>query len=246
MNNEHYKTLSAICVRKADFTLCILAGMKASIFAALHTAVIVTLFWVAPVAAAADQPAHSFPDTSLESWLEKSFVGNTKYELIPVADQSILKASTNKTASLLYKEKTIDLQDTPWIEWTWKVDSVYQNIDERSKSGDDFPARFYVAVKTGLLPWDTIGINYVWSSTQTTGTTWNSPFTEKSIMLAVQSGDEMTGQWVTQRRNIVEDFKQLFNIDVTQISGYAVMVDGDNSGQKSTAYFGKIDFNNRQ
>jgi len=246
MKNRHYKSLSSLFVRKQSNKFCIFDDKKATIFAALYAAVVVTPFWVAPVVAAADQPAHSFPDASLESWLEKSFVGNTNYELVPVADQSILKASTNNTASLLYKEKTIDLQETPWIEWTWKVDSVYQNIDERSKSGDDFPARLYVVAKTGFLPWNTVGINYVWSSTQATGTIWTSPFTKKSIMLAVQGGDEMTGQWVTQRRNIVEDFKQLFNIHVTRISGYAVMVDGDNSGQKSTAYFGKIDFDNRK
>lgn len=222
--------------------------MRSSAFSAIHAAIcaatMVATITVLPVAAAADQPAHSFPDESLTSWEEKSFTGQTKYELVPIAGQTILKASTDQSASLLYKEKTINLEDTPWLEWTWKVDSVYENIDERSKSGDDFPARLYVAVKKGFLPWNTVAINYVWSSNQLNGSIWKNPFTEKSIMIAVQAGDEMTGQWVTQRRNIVEDFKQLFNIDITKISGYAVMVDGDNSGQKSTAYFGQIDFTN--
>lgn len=211
---------------------------------AVFAAIIAAAYCVVPTATAADQPIGSFPDASLALWEEKSFVGNTHYELVAMADQTVLRASTDQSASLLYKEKTINLQDTPWIEWTWKVDAVYQNIDERSKSGDDFPARLYVAVKKGLLPWNTVAINYVWSSNQLPGTIWKNPFTKKSMMIAVQGGDAMTGQWVTQRRNIVEDFKQLFNIDVTSISGYAVMVDGDNSGQKSTAYFGQIDFSN--
>jgi len=61
-------------------------------------------------------------------------------------------------------------------------------------------------------------------------------------MVAVQGGDSLVGQWVKQRRNVTEDFKDLFNIEVKKLSGFAVMVDGDNSSQSGTAYFGNIDF----
>lgn len=190
-----------------------------------------------------DELIKPFPDPSLSSWKETSFVGNTTYNL--VEDQSgitVLKASANKTASVLYKENVIDLTRTPWLEWTWKVESTYESINERTRDGDDFPARLYVTAKIGFLPWESIAINYVWSSNQPLNSAWQSPFTDKSIMISVQSGQALTGKWVTQRRNIVDDFKQLFNVDVDKISGYAVMVDGDNALQTGTAYFGNIDF----
>lgn len=183
-----------------------------------------------------------FPNSSLKGWKEKSFKGNTSYELVEKDGATVLKASSDKAASVLYKRQSIDISSTPWIEWSWNVESIYKDIEEKTKSGDDYPARLYVTHQVGLLPWDTIAINYVWSSKQPTGTAWPSPYTEKAMMVSVQSGESMTGEWISQRRNIVEDFKTFFNVDVDEISGYAVMVDSDNALQSGTAYFGNIDF----
>ena len=106
----------------------------------------------------------SFPDASLGAWKEQSFVGNTQYELQAQDGKNVLKATANRSASVLYKETAIDLTKTPWLDWSWKSTSTYMNINEQSKDGDDYPARLYVTAKTGPLPWQTIAINYVWSS----------------------------------------------------------------------------------
>lgn len=189
-----------------------------------------------------EQLIKPFPDESLSNWKEKSFVGNTSYSIAQDKGITVLKASTDKAASVLYRKKAVDLTTTPWLEWSWKIDNTYKNIDERSRGGDDFPARLYVTAQVGRLPWNTIAINYVWSSYQPMNSTWQNPYTKKSIMVSVQSGEQLTGKWVSQRRNIVEDFKRLFDVDVNRLSGYAVMVDGDNALQSGTAYFGNIDF----
>ncbi len=185
-----------------------------------------------------------FADETLTAWQEKSFVGNTDYTLVVDQGTKVLKASANKTASVLYKEQAIDLTMTPWLEWSWKIESTYNDIDETTREGDDFPARLYVTAQTGLLPWETIAINYVWSSNQPLNTAWQSPFTDKSMMVAVQSGNQLAEHWTSQRRNVADDFKQFFNVDVKKLSGYAVMVDGDNASQVGTAYFGGIVFEN--
>jgi len=187
-------------------------------------------------------PIRAFPDKSLERWQEQTFAGNTRYELHNESGTTVLKATANNTASVLYRKETIDLTDTPWLEWSWKIESIYEDIDESTKAGDDFPARLYVTAKTGVLPWQTIAINYVWSSDLPMDSVWPNPYTEKSIMVSVQGGNALVGQWVNQRRNVARDFKQLFNIDVKKLVGYAVMVDGDNSSQSGTAYFGNIEF----
>jgi len=201
-----------------------------------------TMSSAAVTAQASPGKSGAFPDETLSDWKEESFVGNTSYQLLDYQGASVLQATTRETASLLYKEETIDLTQRPWLEWSWKTESVYKDIDEKSKSGDDFPARLYVTVQTGFLPWESLTINYVWASGQPVHSHWHSPYTNKSIMVAVQSGERNVGLWVTQRRNVVDDFKRLFDIDAERISGYAVMVDGDNSAQTSTAYFGNIQF----
>lgn len=193
-------------------------------------------------ASASDNVIKPFPDNTLNDWKEKSFVGNTSYQLITEQDTTVLKGEANSSASVLYKKGNINLTRQPWLEWSWKIENTYPDINEKTRDGDDFPARLYVTAQVGFLPWETIAINYVWSSSQPLNSVWQSPFTDKSMMVSVQSGPKHQGQWVSQRRNIVTDFKQLFNVDVKQISGYAVMVDGDNAFQSGTAYFGNIDF----
>ncbi len=184
----------------------------------------------------------SFPDPSLKSWSERSFVGNTKYEIVDAGSEKVLKGSADGTASVLYNEKSVNVAKTPWVNWSWQVQNTLGPIKEQTKSGDDFPGRLYVVVRTGFLPWETTAVNYVWSSSTEPGTFWQSPFTEKSVMIALRSGEEDLGQWQHERRNVVDDFKTFFNLDIDEIDGYAVMVDADNSGKQATAYFGNISF----
>lgn len=189
-----------------------------------------------------EHPKAPFKDLTLKDWEERSFSGNSQYEIVNLEGSRVLKGSTDSAASILYKNETIDLSQTPIISWSWKIDGIYENIDEQTRQGDDFPARLYVVIKTGLLPWDTLAINYVWSSNQAFGTSWANPFTEKSKMLAVQSGPLNVGKWVYQSRNIVADFRELFGEDVEEIDGYAVMIDGDNAKKQGTAWFAEINF----
>lgn len=194
-----------------------------------------------PLSHASELPA-GFLDTDLSSWKERSFVGATQYAIQTEGGKPVLQATTDKTASLLYKEQTVEIADTPILDWEWKIESVYDIENEKLKSGDDYPARLYVAAKTGPLPWQTIAINYVWSSNEPVGSSWPNPYTKNAIMVVVQSGSALSGQWVSNRRNVVDDFKSFFGKDVKQIPGFAIMVDGDNTAQSGTAYFGRIAF----
>ncbi len=184
----------------------------------------------------------NFPDADLHTWSEKSFSGNTDYKIVDSDGLRVLQASTEGQASVLYKEESIDLASTPWLDWSWRIDRTYPEIDEQTRDGDDFPARLYVVAQIGFLPWESVAINYVWASNVPTGTVWPNPHTDKAVMIAVQSGDSHVGEWIHQRRNVAEDFANAFDIPIETLNGYAVMVDGDNSNQEATAWFGNIGF----
>ncbi|MGQ7845091.1 DUF3047 domain-containing protein [Granulosicoccus sp. 3-233] len=189
-----------------------------------------------------EPPGGDFATADLAGWAERSFKGNTEYRLEEENGVQVLRGETQGQASILYREQKIDLESTPIVEWSWKVNGTYPGIDERSRNGDDFPARLYVVAKTGFLPWETVAINYVWSSQSALDEAWPNPFTDKAQMVVVQSGEEHVGNWVGQRRNVAEDFRQYFDLDVAMLSGYAVMVDGDNADREGTAWFGEIRF----
>lgn len=184
----------------------------------------------------------SFPDATLRDWKERSFAGNTTYGLVEEDGVQVLRADSKSSASILYREREIDLRERPILEWSWKVAQVFPMIDERSKEGDDFPARIYVVAQTGWLPWETLAINYVWASSAMADDRWPNPFTEKAMMIAANTGAGGVDQWVRHRRDVRADFKAAFGKRIDKISGYAVMVDGDNSGQDATAWFGDLAF----
>ncbi len=178
-------------------------------------------------------------------WKERTFSGSTQYTLETHDGTLAIKGHANGTASALYRDVSVDLESTPVLSWQWKVSNVFENgvDDEKEKSGDDFPARLYVVYQRGLFKWSTVAINYVWSSQYPVGETWDSAYTDKSKIIVLQSGDTKAGMWTAEKRNIAEDFKTLFGIDVTHLDGYALMVDGDNTGGVATSWFSRIAFN---
>ncbi|HEC16422.1 MAG TPA: DUF3047 domain-containing protein [Sedimenticola sp.] len=183
-----------------------------------------------------------FSQGDLGGWEEKSFSGHTSYGLVQGPRHRVLKARTSAAASGMLRETDIDLDETPFLNWSWKVDNIYQGNNERTKDGDDYPARIYVVVSGGLFFWKTRAINYVWSSNQAVGTVWDNAYTGNAKMVAVRSGDREAGRWFREKRNVRKDLEQLFGEGIARIHAVAIMSDSDDTGQSATAYYGDIFF----
>jgi hypothetical protein len=201
----------------------------------------ILLFAALPLLAA-DSLVGTFSTQGLMGWEETSFVGNTQYQIVEMDGVPVLKAESRASASGLTFETEVDLEKTPYLYWRWRVENTLTNIDERTKQGDDYPARLYVVKKGGLLPWRTRAVDYVWSSNQPQGSSWPNAYTDKAQMLALRSGNEDLGQWVTERRNVREDFQRLFGEEITTVDVVAIMTDTDNSGGHAVAFYGDIHF----
>lgn len=194
------------------------------------------------VAADAVIPVGLFSRGELSGWQEKIFAGETDYRLFRQNHLTSLRAQSNAAASGRFKEVNIDLATTPVLHWSWKVDNLLDGVDEQTRSGDDYPARVYVVFSGGLFFWRTRAINYVWSNNQPVDTRWPNAFTGNAMMVAVESGPEQLGQWVSEHRNVAEDYRQLFGKEPGKVDAVAIMTDTDNSGQRATAWYGDIWF----
>ena len=204
-------------------------------------------WWLLPFLAVMTSPVLSADDVrfspfQMENWSTRSFDGETDYRLVEKDGQSVLQARANGQASALYLERDINLTKTPYLKWCWQVDSLYAGLDETTKAGDDYPARVYVARKTGLLPWQVESVNYVWSSNQPAGRAWPNAFTERAQLLALQGGQENLGRWVAEVRHVRDDYQQLFGERPDSINGVALMSDGDNAGGDATAWYSTLTF----
>jgi hypothetical protein len=182
-----------------------------------------------------------FSQMGLSGWDVKSFDGKTDYELVGEVGSEYLRASADASASALFKKIKINLNDTPYLNWSWRVDQALMPINELTKQGDDYAARIYVIVKRGLSPWKTNALNYVWSSNAMPLDSWPNAYTDKAIMIPLR--DQLDDNvWVFEKVNIKDDFKKYFGIDVEKVDAVAIMTDTDNSRSQAVASYGDIFF----
>jgi hypothetical protein len=167
-----------------------------------------------------------FISGNLADWQEKSFAGKTDYQLVTLEGKQVLQASSQASASGLFKES-----------------SRIESGDERKKSGDDYVARLYLVINHKYFFWKSRALSYVWANKSQKGEIWNNAFAGDSVkMFALRSVEDETGIWVSEKRNVYEDLKLAFGEAISTIDAVAIMTDTDNSSSKARAYYADIFF----
>ena len=188
------------------------------------------------------QKVFEFTSDELKDLKVRKIKNETKYSLEINENGNLLKAVSDGTASGLGKEIIINLNKTPFINITWKVEKDLKGIDEKSKKGHDYAARVFVVKKTGATALSNRAINYVFSSNNLINENWRSPYTKKSIDYVLATTKNNLNEWVTVKANVKEHFKKLHGLDVNELNGVAIMSDTDNSKMKAISYFQNIYF----
>jgi hypothetical protein len=183
-----------------------------------------------------------FTKEEMKSLEVRKVKGKTTYTLGFNENGNYIRAEAEGKASGLGKELKINLLKTPFINITWKVEKDLPGIIENSKKGHDYAARVFVVKKTGATALSNRAINYVFSSNNSVGNNWPSPYTKKSIDYVLSTTKEHHDQWITVKANVREHFKKLHDLDVSELTGVAIMTDTDNSKLKAISYYQNIYF----
>jgi len=207
--------------------------------------------------------SQSFPD----SWRPLTFKRierETAYTLVEEGGAVVVKAVSEQSASGLTRAMTVDPKQYPILQWRWKVDNILQRGDVSRKDGDDYPARIYISfafdpdsasylerlqyqaarlIYGPEVPYRVI--SYIWESRRPPGTVVPNPYTDRVMMFVVRGGDEQVRQWVSETRNVYEDYKLAFGAEPTLISGVAIMTDTDNTQESAIAWYGDIVFSEK-
>ncbi|HKL19124.1 MAG TPA: DUF3047 domain-containing protein [Halalkalibaculum sp.] len=208
-------------------------------------------------------PADFNPDDKEASVLRYEPFGNKKEAIYEKAEKKdgtpVIKATSESAISTVTTSIKADPNEFRFLEWEWKIDSVLETGDLTKKDGDDFAARIYVTFDypVSKLPFGQKikyrfyktftsfkiplrSLNYVWANKEEVGTIAESPFTGWVQYIVVESGNENAGEWVSLKRNILEDYRKAFGEEPPAISGITIMTDSDNTGESTEAWFGKI------
>jgi len=203
-------------------------------------------------------PGGDFPET----WEPMTFSGidrHTGYTLIEENGRTVIKADSQDAASGLIRFLRVDPADFPVIQWQWKIDHVLEKGDAGTRQGDDYAARIYVAFafdpdqaswwerarqkSAAMLSGKEVpgsALNYIWANKTPKNKILPNPYVSESMMVAVQSGNRHAGGWMTETRNIVEDYRQAFNRNPPEIIGIGIMTDTDDTGEETIGYYGDI------
>ena len=201
-----------------------------------------TSFMFSSVVIAEKINVFDFTEKEFKTLKVKKVKGETTWSLSSNEKGNFIKAEAEGKGSGLGKEIKIDLSKTPFINITWKVEKDLSGIVENTKKGHDYAARVFVIKKTGSTPLSNRAINYVFSSNNDIGKNWPSPYTKKSIDYVLSSTKNNLNTWVTVKANVKKDFLVLHGIEVSDISGVAIMTDTDNSKLKAISYYQDIYF----
>lgn len=186
---------------------------------------------------------------------------HSKYSILTEDNgNKCLSASSENSASGLYKAVSVDLKEYPYLVWRWKVTKLVRGSNVNSKDTDDYAARVYITFKYdgdtmsfsdrlkyrlarviyGNVP--SRAVTYYWAENETVGDKNLNAYTDKVAMIAAQSGDEKLDKWVVEKVNVFKDFKAIFNIEPSLVESVAIMTDTDNTGNSAGACYDDIYF----
>lgn len=188
---------------------------------------------------------------------------HTEYTAIQMNGRTFIQARSMASASGLMRNLDINPARSLWLSWQWRIEGILEKGDVSTKQGDDCAARIYVAfefIAEGKTFWERIkhkaaciaagrqlpgsALTYIWGNKATPETIINSPYTRQSKMVVVKSGNGLAKQWVSEKRNIINDYQDAFGYGPPKVMGIAIMTDTDNTGESTTTYYGDISIDN--
>jgi hypothetical protein len=172
-------------------------------------------------------------------WMERKLAPRpTQFTVVEMDDNQVLQAESHQAASGIWRMLEIHPGKTGKLSWRWKIDNnLSLKGTEKNKLYDDYAARVFVVFEPHFLSWKTKALCYVWASKENVGSMYRSPYAESVGTIVLQSGSANKGKWMTEQRDVIADYQRVFGQAPEMITGVAIMVDTDNSGELALSWF---------
>ena len=190
----------------------------------------------------------------------------TKYALVRDDELgvTVLEGSANAAAGALIYRFDGDARINSKLRFKWKPGNLIVSSDPRTKGGDDYVARIYITFAVDperagvkekaenaiahMLYGETpphAALSYVFTHKAALGSIITSPYTQRVKKIVLDADPASVGKWKSFTRDIYDDYKRAFGEEPTRISGIAIMIDTDNTGESASARFGDITLSSR-
>jgi hypothetical protein len=165
------------------------------------------------------------------------------FEIVSEGSGRRLHMKSNGDSSTINKEVKIDCKDYQILQWSWKVVELPKGADARKKATDDEAAQIYVTFPRFPSAVRSRIIGYIWDTTAPAGSMFKSQKTGLVTYVVVRSGETDLGKWLTESRNVCQDYKKIYGEDPDEkIEAISIGIDSDDTRSRAEAYFGEILF----
>jgi hypothetical protein len=172
--------------------------------------------------------------------------GSPKYDFKVQEDdgRSAIHMKSDNEGSTISRDikGKVDLKVTPTLEWSWKAVALPKGGNSCKKATDDQAAQVFVvwprfpeAVRSRI-------IGYVWDTTLPVGTICKSEKTGTVTYVVVHSGPADVGKWVSERRNVAEDFRKIYGEAPDDPAAVSISIDSNDTGSMSESFVGPLAF----
>jgi hypothetical protein len=171
-------------------------------------------------------------------WQLKEKSGKADFAVVKDGDISAARFRSSNTSFSLQKEVLIDLKQFPVLAWKWKVTKLPVGGDFRKSKTDDQAAQLFVAftkTKSIVYIWDTSAPQDLMESTSPV------PFMTVKVVV-VRSGPTETGKWLSESRNVYEDYKKLYGSEPPPVSGMRLQINSQHTETSAESYFSDVVF----
>ncbi|HMB33216.1 MAG TPA: DUF3047 domain-containing protein [Methylomirabilota bacterium] len=144
--------------------------------------------------------------------------------------------------STIARELHVDLRATPILEWSWKAVQLPAGGDIRRKETSDLTAHIYVIWPRFPAMVRSRLIGYVWDAAAPVQTVEKSRKTGSVHFFVLRSGPGELGRWLTERRNVLEDYRRVFGEDPEDPRALALSIDTNDTHSEAEALIGRIAF----
>ena len=179
-----------------------------------------------------------------EGWKGQSW-GSPKYDfrIETVDGRKVLHLKSDGDSSAVSKEVKVDVKTWQILEWSWRVTKLPAGGDARKSATDDEAAQIYVVFPRFPTAVRSRIIAYIWDTTAPVGSIFKSEKTGTVTYVVVRSGPSDVGKWITERRNVLEDFKKIYGDSPSEDVGViSVLIDSNDTRSSAESFVGEILF----
>ena len=132
-------------------------------------------------------------------------------------------------------KRDVDVSVYRNVSWSWKAETLPRGASFKRRGTNDQALQLLFGFEGGKV------VGYIWDSTGRAGASGSGlAWREDVRVIVVEAGPSKVGRWITENRNLHEDFRRLFDRDPPTLKGVAVQSNSQHTRSAGAGYVGKI------